>query len=412
MRFDECEFCQMFDAQGNPMGSYRVVSPRLRLKAEQIAAEDVPELLDPAEDVWAMRDNQALTPWVRAAWTTHYNVLKETVAGGWMNPVHPWTQKTYTRYAIAFAAYSIPSVAMCDPSEYELCKEGLVNSLRLLKMYDIWSDWITDRWGSDPVSSANIMYKGHIALIEGLYTMMTGESTFEAEFKGLVSLIANEMRTNGRDRGFPLVECEPDQVFFPCNSISLLAFRIHDKLYGTDLESELIEPSVAWLEEHMCDPETKMTFFRWHPSNGAPEAFMFGDWWALNTMRIFDPDFFGAAYQSAKDLFIVDLADGKMCYPKASLIGEGISTDGEQSNWKYMLCLCAREHNDIETWSKAMRFLVASFDLHIEDNGEMRFGDVTDYESVYQTWIFAALAHQGWENVIDFDWAALRGAQA
>lgn len=412
MRLEECEFCRMFGGNG-AADTYRVSSPRLLLKAEQIDPQDVPELLDPAEDVWAMRDNQQLTPWVKAAWNTQYNVLKETVAGGWMNAAHPWTKKTYTRWAIAFGSYSIPSVAMCDPGEFERCKEGLINALRLMKMYDIWSDWITDKWGDDPMTSANIMYKGHVCLMEGLYTLMTGEDLFEEEFKHLVQLIADEMRLNGRDRGFPLVECEPDQVFFPCNSIEFLAFLIHDKLYGTDLMSELVEPGVAWLEEHMTDPETKMTFFRWHPSNGAPEAFMFGDWWTLDTMRMFDPEFFEAAYQSAKDLFIVELADGKVCYPKAALTGEGISTDGEQKNWKYMLCMCAKEHDDMEIWSKAMRFLVASFELFIDpDSGEMRFGDVADYESVFQNWIFAALAHQGWENVINFDWSALRDRNA
>ena len=56
-----------------------------------------------------------------------------------------------------------------------------------MKSKRVWGDWIAYGMGDDPISEGNVMYKGHLNLMYGLYQLMTGNEEFAHEYTWLTN---------------------------------------------------------------------------------------------------------------------------------------------------------------------------------------------------------------------------------
>lgn len=402
------EGCPICDMANSPLSALTAAE---RKKAfAQLAGDEVPELISTADDVWAMGDEHRLCTLGRAAWNLQREIIDATIRGGWENPEHYWdpVREPWYRYALAFGSYAIPSVAMVDNAEYANAVDTLAKEIMLMKEHLCWDDWVRNQYGDDPISTKNVMWKGHLNLMMGLYTLMTGSDQFEPEFKWLTNNIVTEYQANKRDYDIVGIECEPGLYFYPCNTISMMSLMVYDKVYGTDYEHEYCLPTADFLKEVMTVPDLHIPFLEWHVSHRCVDSYLFGDWWTFGMVKIFDPEYYRVGYENSKDMFLVDIKDGRACYSKASLQTDGLSTDLELRLWNYKVAFSAREWDDPDTWSKIQTFYHMKYELAVDDEGVLRFHDHVDEETMVAGYYTLGVVHQGWENILAYDWSALR----
>lgn len=102
-----------------------------------------------------------------------------------------------------------------------------------MKPKKVWQVFVDFGFGADPIIYQNIMYKGHLNLMYGLYQLMSGDERYAREYTWLTDQIVKEMREHHKAGIYEGAACEPNLYFAQCNSIGLLSLHIFDKLYGT-----------------------------------------------------------------------------------------------------------------------------------------------------------------------------------
>ena len=60
-----------------------------------------------------------------------------------------------------------------------------------MKSKKVWGDWTEYGMGDDPISKGNIMYKGHLNLMYGLYQLMSGNEEYSEEYTWLTEKNSN-----------------------------------------------------------------------------------------------------------------------------------------------------------------------------------------------------------------------------
>ncbi len=380
------------------------------MRALILDGSTAPELVTSGEETFAACERRDLPAWTAGLWELHKEVIDSTIEGGWDNGIHPWNREMqdFWKYPIAFASYGIPSLIMTDPGLYEDACDHMRKSILLMKDAGAFDEWTRLEFGKDPVTVMNVMYKGHLNLMYGLYRLISGSDEFDEEYRHLTSVIVSEARRNGRERGFWGIECEPDQYFPPCNSVGMLSEKVHDLNFGTDYVETVAAPTAAFIRDRLVDPETGINLFRYHPSHDYAEPYIIGDCWTTSMLHYFSPDQCQKAFEGIKREFLADIKGGKECYLKANRFTHGASTDYEQSTWVLYVPLMSREFGDVELWEKINRFMNDMYGIEL-DNGIVRFKDADPtIETHAEGYLFLGAIHLGWDKVLAFDWDSFR----
>lgn len=380
------------------------------MRALILDGSTAPELPNSGEEIFAAEKTGKLPAWTEACWKMHKSVIQSTIDGGWDNQVHPWNREMqdFWKYPLAFTAYGIPSLVITDPGKYEEACDILRKTILLMKDAGACDEWTRYEFGKDPVTTKNVMYKGHLNLMYGLYQLLSGSKEFEDEYKNLNNIITTESLRNSQEHGYWGIECEPDQYFTPCNSIAMTSMKVYDLIFGTNFTAEIAEPTAKFLANKMRDPETGMFLFRYHPSCDYAEPYLIGDAWCTSMLQYFLPNEGKHAFEGIKREFLADIKGGKECYLKANRFSAGASTDYEQSTWVLYVPFMSREYHDKELWEKITRFFMDMYGICLE-NGELVFkeaepGMVTHMEG----YLFLGAVHLGWDKVLGFDWNTFR----
>ena len=147
-----------------------------------------------------------------------------------------------------------------------------------------------------------------------------------------------------------------------------------------------------------------MPFIRYHPSHDYSEAVIVGDGWTLGMCHIMDPEHFEEAFAGYKREFFCDIRKGQACYLKASRDSVGVSTDYEQQTCGFYAPFATREYGDMEQWEKINRYYRELYGTEIED-GKLKFTAGTrGDETLISCYLFLGDVHQGWQNILDYDW--------
>lgn len=374
------------------------------------SSEGAPELVNSGEEVFAQFERHELTLWARAQWELLKEVVDATMYDDWDNLEHPWNRdmQDFWKYPIAFASYGIPSLVLIDPSLYDEACAYLRKLLLLLKDAGSFDEWTRLEFSKDPVTDKNVMYKGHLNLVYGIYQLLSGSREFEDEYRHLNGIIVSESMRNAHDHGFWGIECEPDQYFSPCNSMAMLSEVVYDRNFGTHQEAEVARPTWEWLHEHMVDPATGITLFRYHPSCDFAEPYTIGSLWAESCLHYFDHAELERGYESIKREYLPDIKGGRECYLKANRFTAGASSDYEQVTMVLYVPLGTREFNDPEQWEKITRFFCDMYAITLV-NGVARYTSAAPaWETHCAGYLFLGAVHLGWDTILNTDWAAFR----
>ena len=206
---------------------------------------------------------------------------------------------TLYRYPIAFTSYALACIAKIDPSKEQFCSHYMDKLIQKMKEKVVWEDWIKAGFGPDPVAKHNIMYRGHLNLMYGLYQLTSGDTKYEDEYKTFCKAIYEEMKQTEKEGKYCGMSCEPDDYFVQCNTIGMYSLAVYDTLYDDAHYSDLIGPWLEWTKKRMIQPDTGVLRSSYHMEHDFAENLVSGyaTGWSIAFLMALDPELARSLYQ-------------------------------------------------------------------------------------------------------------------
>lgn len=305
----------------------------------------------------------------------------------------------FWKYSIAFSAYGIPSLIMIDPENKDEYRLLMDNMIWKMKSRRVWGDFTDRGFGSDPISHQNIMYKGHLNLMYGLYQLATGDQRYAREYSWLTQQIADELRLHhaGKYEG---VTCEPNAWFVECNVIGMMSLHIYDTLYGTTFTENEVQWTIDFMFDRMQDPDTGLFYRSYHPQHDVVTRDISGyaNAWTLAFLNYFEPERAREIYETGfKDALLLEFG------PWYASVAGDVRSDPNRNQIATIFGLwAAKEFGDAQTFG-AIRNAIDKFGgLGPAPDGGLRY-DGPDSVHFNGT-VLASKLHMGWTEVLGHDW--------
>ena len=299
------------------------------------------------------------------------------------------------RYGIAFSSYAMPSIAMISQEHADRAKHAMYLMIKKMKSPKVWGDWISYGMGDDPISEGNVMYKGHLNLMYGLYQLMTGNEEFSREFTWLTSRIIDEMRRHHIEGKHEGADCEPGRYFAQCNSISLLSLKIYDKLYGTNYSDVEASWTINFIKQKMTDQNNGFYLKMYNTKHQFcnPQLSGYTNAWTMTFLRVYEQKYNEDLYSVWKENFTQEL--GPFAYVKEDLEA-GASPLAHLTG-----LLAAKEFEDISLFRK----LRNSIDRKLYQKDDLNHYLYSNINNpIYNGPILWTKVHVGWKKVLEHDW--------
>lgn len=299
------------------------------------------------------------------------------------------------RYGIAFGAYAMPSIAMVSPAHADRAKLCLRHMIEKMKSKKVWGDWTEYGMSDDPISKGNIMYKGHLNLMYGLYQLMSGDERYSKEFTWLTDKIVAEMRTHHTEGKHEGADCEPGRYFAQCNSISLLSLKIYDQLYGTTYSKVEAQWTVDFIKDKMTDKEYGF-YLKMYQSDMKfcnPMLSGYTNAWTMAFLRPFDKEYNESLYPIWKDHFTKEI--GPYAFVKEDPEA-GASPLATMTG-----IMAAKEFEDIQLWRKLRNSLDRQL-YQAEEEYHYLYSGINN--AIYNGPLLWTKVHVGWSNILAHQW--------
>lgn len=378
-----------------------------------VTFDNTVELYDSGKSVFSMLERHALTDYTKALWNLHKEVIDSTLDGGWDNEKHPWHRdlQDFWRYPLAFCDYGMLSMAMIAPDMKNEIIEYARKTLLLMKDTPIWDEWIRFRFNDNPITKDNIMYKGHLHFVYGVYQLLSGNNEFEEEYKYLTDIIVNENLENSKsEMPYWGIQCEPDQYFPQCNSIGMMGLWIYDLIFGTNYNEEISKKIYNFIFEHVSDKESGLLFAKYHPSHGVGEPYITGfcNAWGLTMLEPYNSEKLSEAYHIFLEYFGKELMDGQALYIKEYANFDEASTLTEESMGVFYAPALTKVYHDPIAWEKFSRYFIGTYGIQIQD-GVAHFTNASPMDETFiHSYILWGQVQQPWEKVLNYDWEKFR----
>jgi hypothetical protein len=299
------------------------------------------------------------------------------------------------RYGIAFSAYAMPSIAIIDDSYADRAKLCLDHMIEKMKSKKVWGDWVEYGMGEDPISEGNIMYKGHLNLMYGLYQMMTGSEKYSKEYTWLTEKIIAEMRKHHAEGKHEGADCEPGRYFAQCNSISLMSLKIYDKLYDTRYADVEARWTIDFIKDKMTDEDfgfylkmyqSKMRFCN-------PMLSGYTNAWTMAFLRTFEPEYNESLYPIWKNYFTKEI--GPFAYVKEDPEA-GASPLATMTGM-----MAAKEFGDVSLWEK-LRNAIDKEGFMASEEYHYLYQNFNN--AIYNGPVLWTKVHVGWDKILNHNW--------
>lgn len=299
------------------------------------------------------------------------------------------------RYGIAFGAYAMPSIAMISEAHSDRAIHCMKNMIVKMKSKKVWGDWVEYGLGDDPISEGNIMYKGHLNLMYGLYQLMSGDETFSEEYTWLTNKIIVEMRQKHREGKHEGADCEPGRYFAQCNSISLMSLLIYDRLYGTTYADVEARWTVDFIMNKMTDQDYGF-YLKMYQSNVRfcnPLLSGYTNAWTMAFLRAFEKDYNDGLYKVWKEHFVKEI--GPYAYVKED------PSAGPSPLATMTGMMAAKEFGDQDLWAKLRNSVDRDIYKASSDNFYL-YNGVNN--PIYNGPLLWTKVHLGWDAILNHNW--------
>lgn len=302
----------------------------------------------------------------------------------------------FWKYVIAFSFYGLPSAMIIDPAHAAEYKATMDQMIGKMKSKKVWGDFTDHGFGTDPISVQNIMYKGHLNLMFGLFQLSTGDLRYAREFAWLTKQLAEEMRLHHRGY-YEGVTCEPNAWFVECNTIGIMSLHIYDKLYGTHYALNEIQWSLDFIKSRMQDKDSGLYYRVYMPNLDTVNKQLLGytNAWVLTFLHPFLKDEIENTYPVFKERLTYSIG------PYAAIRRQTGSKPDKVAQIFGMWA--AKELGDPVLFGK-LRNAVDKFGRLSpeESSGGLGYEDADG--RLINGVVLATKLHLGWNNVIDHDW--------
>jgi hypothetical protein len=364
--------------------------------------------LDSTDDYFGQLEKHALTPDVNAhlANMTFRDFVSPLYSRGCDFEAWQWKHmpNRILKYSLAWYSYGLASVAVIDPNMRRFAGHAIDIAAAKMRCKEVWGDWEEDKFGSDPIKKDNIMYKGHLNLMYGLYQLVTGDKLYEKENIRISKLIYDEIKASP----YAGIVCEPDNYFPQCNSVGYLSLWVYDRLHGTNYKS-VTKAWLKFLEEDLIDPKTGTFWLAYHPVSGAvkPWVSAYTTAWALTMIHAMDPAFADKYYPKFKETF-VEVYDGG----KKAQVRETANTsdmDGGVGVASTFALLLAKEMGDKVLFDQLMNHLEPPAEPYIT-SGILQYKKPSNL--LFDELLFMSKVHVGFGTILNMPLAPARQSVA
>jgi len=304
----------------------------------------------------------------------------------------------FWKYTIAFSAYGIPSAMMIDPDnqdEYRLLFDTMIWKMKSRR---VWGDFTDRGFGSDPISAQNIMYKGHLNLMYGLYQLTTGDDRYAREYTWLTERLAEELRLHHQGQ-YEGVTCEPNAWYVECNAVGIMSLNIYDRLYGTNYTETEVQWTLDFMMDRMRDDDTGLFYRSYHPQQDVvvKDISGYANAWTLTFLHPFLPEDMQVSYQSFTDNLVLNYG------PTYASIKGDLRSDPSRNQVAHLFGLwAAKEFDDPTLFGKLRNSVDKAGHLGPAPDGGLMY---VDENSVLMNGVvLAAKLHVGWEEILNYDW--------
>jgi len=305
-------------------------------------------------------------------------------------------QRLFWKYTIAFSSYGLPSAMLIAPEKQPVLGHLFFMMIQKMKSRLVWGDFTELGFGEDPISFQNIMYKGHLNLMFGLYQLTTGDVRYAREYTWLTNQIVEEMRLHHRGV-YEGTTCEPDHWFVECNTIGMLSLHLYDRLFGTSYSENEVAWTLDFIQERMVDPESGLFYRQYHPSHDVVDTRLLGynNAWIITFLRPIRPEWSERLYPVWKQTFVHEFG------PYATVDGE---KGGSPDPIAHVFGMwAAKEMGDVDLYRKLRNATDALVGLKTDPaTGGMSY-DSEDGILVNGVTL-ATKFHAGWRRVLEHDW--------
>lgn len=305
-------------------------------------------------------------------------------------------QRLAWKYTIAFSSYGLPSAMLIAPERRPMLGQLFFMMIQKMKSRLVWGDYTELGFGEDPISFQNIMYKGHLNLMFGLYQLTTGDTRYAREYTWLTNQIVDEMRLHHRGV-YEGTTCEPDHWFVECNTIGMLSLHVYDRLFGTHYTENEVAWTLDFIQERMTDPETGLFYRQYHPSHDVVDTRLLGynNAWIITFLRPIRPEWSERLYPVWKRVFVHEFG------PYASVDGERGGTSDPIAHVFGMWA--AKEMGDVDLYRKLRNASDQLGGLKSDPaTGGMSYADE---DGVLMNGVtLATKFHVGWQTLLTHDW--------
>ncbi|MGJ8562660.1 MAG: hypothetical protein ACSHXY_03810 [Alphaproteobacteria bacterium] len=306
----------------------------------------------------------------------------------------------FWKYTLAFSSYGLPSAMIIDPDnqdEYRLLFDTMIWKMKSRR---VWGDFTGRGFGPDPISSQNIMYKGHLNLMYGLYQLTTGDTRYAREYTWLTDKIAKELRLHHQGK-YEGVTCEPNAWYVECNAIGLMSLHIYDKIYGTSYTENEVQWTLDFIMEKMRDPETGLFYRSYHPNQDVvvKDISGYANAWTLAFLNPLLPTEMQQTYNVGfKENLVINYG------PAYASIKGDLRSDPARNQVAHLFGLwAAKEFDDRKLFGKLRNSVDKIGRLsRAPEGGGLTYKDAN--QILMNGVVLGAKLHVGWDVILDHDW--------
>jgi hypothetical protein len=229
--------------------------------------------------------------------------LPAAMFDGYDQPATKW------KYGLAFTAYALANVPYVQPGQRVAMGHYIDKLIQKMKQKAVWVHWVDLGYGNDYLSKHNIMYKGHLNLMYGLYGLIYGGDKWDKDFTWLTDKISKEID----ETPYSGVTCEPDDYYVQCNTIGIYSLLLYDKLHGTD-HSKQVNNWLKFIKSRLIVEPYGLFTRSYHPEHDYVDDVVSGyaNAWSITYLHAIDPAFAETLYPKFKDTFVKNA--GTMAY--------------------------------------------------------------------------------------------------
>ena len=359
-----------------------------------------------AEEIWQMEETREFPIDIES----HYKGLLNMMDVLYYRNGNSFYPEIKTRHAAYFLALAMPSFAIIDPCRTREMKYNLHVASLVIE-----SDNLSKQLA---VYDAPSIRRLEVFVILALYKLVSEKTMNDERFHAYAEEVYGRIVENGRSAQnvFAYDTIEGTYEAYP-NLAALLAFRIHDRCFGTDYCGCIEDTLLTFIREKLLDEETGLflEFYKTGSLGIKGEHLSRSASWsgreqtaACNALAIAFMNYFDeAASERAWKAFKEKFTDQQLHVTAEELQDAETSSYVSQltpiAQGLYGSLLAAKEMGDRDYFEKLQRHILTVAEPD-QREGKIFFDALGNEQKLHGDFLTVARVHVGWKKILEHNW--------